>query len=313
MPLPGVLSAIRELIIHDVELPRDRDARRVELAQRFDDLSDAELDDLADLPPERIHVYTNLVFAGERQMLRWLFATSLPIIAQIIRGQRAESGDAEPPDDSEILFDLVKEMNAKKRWGSASIRELGKVFADFVREDRPDLVAAWAGLPELIELERIEAAVYYALDADADALDPSALAAGSVDELLAAPVLLPDYVEPRKCKVDVLAAHEHRQETGETIDPLPTGGPSFVACGRDPDSLMPVWVELSQAEFDALNVLKKSKRGDTPARVRIDDLASAYLSAREPNPGDTEESVFLEFFECLTTWCVSGVLLAPRA
>ena len=54
MALPAILSAVRQLILDGDAIPDSTDARRAQYAARFADLSATELDDLAQIAPDRI-------------------------------------------------------------------------------------------------------------------------------------------------------------------------------------------------------------------------------------------------------------------
>ena len=261
-------------------------------------LADRELEDLAGVPPERFGVYTDLVFAGERSMLRWVYPLSLAALVRLVQ----QGGDTRPA--GEIEFELVRELHRRRPWHSTSTRELAENFQRYVTEYRPDLVGRWGGLSDLIDYERTTLDVFYALDFAGGPLTASEAAAWSVGELLAQVVARPPYVQLREYSFDVLSISAVSEVEKPPPDERLPAERCLAVCGRSATSLMPVWLRLSPAEFAVLRGL--------PAGVptTLNDVAHAYLAAHDPPHGATEQAAFAEFFGVLAVAVGGGAAAA---
>lgn len=300
MALPDVLSAIRQLIL-DGPIPQgERAERRSALAARFADLSDDELDDLAGMPPERIAVYTRLIFNGERSLLQWAFPMSLAAIRRIA----VESGDTRPQRETE--FELMRDMHAFQPWRTPSSRALGANFQAFVERACPTWGEAWPGLYDLVDYERCDQDIFYAMDVDAAPADVEAMAAQSVDAWMETRVLMPPYVVVRAFLYDVLAVAGRWRREQALPESWPVPARCYAAAGRHPQTLMTSWVRLSSAEFAAMARVAPSDV------VTVNDLAMAYIAAVPERVRSDEAAVFNAFFAFLSRCFEAGVLLIPK-
>jgi hypothetical protein len=298
VPLARMLSAMRELIL-DGPLPSGELAlRRETLAGRFPDLDRTEIDDLAAIPPDRIRVYTRLIFNGERATLRWAFPMSLAAIHRLL----AITEDAGAAD-----FELVRDLHRHRPWHSTSHRELAANFQDYTAHDRADLRARWSGLLDLVDYERTEVDIFYAADVPHAACEVERLAALTVGELMAVPVVRPPYSALRSFGFDVpaLAARWRRDQT--LPDPLPPPVQTLAAAGRSPSALEPAWVCLSPAMHAAL------QRIESGGTARVNEVATAFLDAPPVGRSTDEAQVFARFFDELRRCFSGGVLLRATA
>lgn len=302
MALSDFLSAIRELILDDGLADLSAEERRSSLEVRFTRLSAEQLDDLASIPPGRLQTYTDLIFAGERSTLEWVFPVSFEVIHRI----RAAGGDDLPPRLAD--FEMVRDLHRFRPWTSSSQRRLAADFVDFIRAERADWLGVWGGLEELVEFERSELDVFYAEDVACERFTPQvaeSLVALSVEELMMRRIVLPAYVVVRSFHYDIAnMVHRYRKD-GTIPDPLPAPAATLsrAACGREPESLMTRWVDLAAVEFESLLRLPRD-RG-----IEINDFAAAYLELRAGDKALDEQSAFAEFFEALLRLLESGVLL----
>ncbi len=296
MSLPDLLSAMRTLILDDAPPDGGLAARRACLHERFPDLTETEIADLANVPPERMGVYTNLVFAGERGMLRWIFPKSLEAVVRLKR----IGGEAR--DEGDILYDLTRDLHRTRPWHNSSQRALAANFQSYALEHLRDLTDAWPGLVDLINFERTELDVFYALDFAGRAIDVAELAELSVGDLLAKPVARPPYIVPKRYTHDVLSIHETWHEDGALPDALPPANVCLTVCGRSPANLMPAWLRLDEQEFAAISA--------APAGVFTDlnTLATAYIESAPPDTFADEAQAFEAFLIALARWAHAGVL-----
>ncbi|OWY73008.1 hypothetical protein B7486_01285 [cyanobacterium TDX16] len=305
MALSDFLSAIRELILDDGLADLSVEDRRTSLEARFTRLSADQLDDLASIPPGRLQTYTDLIFAGERSTLEWVFPVSFEVIHRI----RAAGGDDRPPRLAD--FEMVRALHRFRPWKSSSQRRLAADFADFIRVERTDWLEVWGGLEELVEFERSELDVFYAEDVAHERFTPQvaeSLVALSVEELMMRRIVLPAYVVVRRFQYDIASMVHRYRKDGTISDPLPAPTLNRAACGRAPESLMARWVNLAAVEFDCLRRLPRD-RG-----IEINDFAAVYLELRAGEEVPDEKAAFAEFFEVLLRLLGSGVLLfSPSA
>jgi hypothetical protein len=307
MALSDFLSAIRELILDDGLGDSSAEERRASLEARFTRLSAEQLDDLTSIPPKRLLTYTDLIFAGERSTLEWVYPVSFEVIHRI---RVAAGGDDRPPRLAD--FEMVRDLHRFRPWRSSSQRRLAADFAEFIRAERADWLGAWGGLEELVEFERSELDVFYAEDVAHERYTPQvaeSLVALSVEALMMRRIVLPAYVVVRRFRYDIVnMVHRYRQE-GTISDALPSPAlsPHLAACGRDPESLLTGWLELRAREFESLLRLPRD-RG-----MEINDFATAYLESRADDEGLDEQAAFAEFFQVLMRLLRSGVLLLSQA
>lgn len=308
MALSDYLSAIRTLILDspdgdDPAAAASAAERRAALAARFPALTDDEVRDLAAIPPARIGVYTDLVFAGERGTLQWIFPVTFAVIDRL----RREAGDDRPARQAE--FALVRALHAHRPWTSPSQRRLASDFQSFILEEQQNWCAAWPGLPDLVDYERSELEAFYAEDVEHEPVTEdgiAALDALSVEAVLALPVFRPAYAAVRAFSHDVLSLVAHFRENDALPATLPGTAAVYAACGRSDATHMTAWVRLAPAMFAAFAALPA---GGGPCA--INDLAGPFVEARSSEGKADERALFREFFTALLQCLRSGVLLRP--
>ncbi len=291
---------MRVLILDGPSLPSASQTRRAQLAERFPRLNPTEINDLAALPPERLAVYSDLVFAGERATLRWVYPMTFAVIHL---DERPE------PEGGVTDLELVRDLHRHRPWHSASTRELAQLFQSYLIEQRPDLAQGWGGLADLVDYERTDLEVFYALDtphAPWNREEESRLRALSVEVLMNQRVFIPPYAAVRRFRCDVLAIADHWRDHQTLPSALPPAAMCLAVCGRSPESLMPAWVRLTTAGHAALSQC----RGDRP--LFINEIATAYVDASSSSDLD-EERTFADFYGELVHWFSAGVLLRSHS
>lgn len=307
MALPAYLSALREMIL-DSDPVEAADLQRDALAQRFPHLNQSELSDFAEMDPARLRVYTDLIFAGERSTLEYVYPASLAVIHRL----RRTAGDEQSPRLAD--FEMVRELHHWRPWRSSSQRELAANFEAFIHARRQEWLLAWAGLADLLDFERTELEVFYAADPPFERVTAAKLNELSnltVEALLMLRVAVPSYVALRTYAFDIPAFITNWRRTRELSDPLPLAEAStdrirpavrFV-CGRDTETLLPSWHRLGGEHNPLLTEITR----DAP--LIVDDLARHFLAARPSDDRHCEETLFAEFFELLAEWFRSGILM----
>jgi len=297
MPLAPFLSAVRELILDDGPPEGDAAVRLAALSARFGGLTERELDDLAAITPKRFAFYRRLIFSGERGLLQWAFPITLAVIDRI----RASLGDDRSQRDAQMA--LVVDLHRYRAWESHSTRRLATNFKDFVRDKRGEWTAHWPGLIDLIEFERIEQEVFYAEDSPHAPIDADRLTKLSVDELMAMKVARPADAIIAEFDVDLIGMARAWHRDKKLPDQLPQPEPTRAVCYRDPDSLMPRWLTLTDAGWAGLSA---AKQGEC---VTVGAIASAYVA--EPAVQELcEHEQFQRFFASLSRWATLRMLRA---
>lgn len=300
MALNDVLSAVRRLIL-DEEAPTGTvDERQADLRQRFPELSDTEIADLAVIPPKQLSVYTDLVFAGERELLRWAFPVTFPVL------HRLWPTVEDDPNYGEADFELVREIHRFRAWKIGSTRMLAKNMADYIAERRRDWVDGWGGLLDLIDCERVEIDVFYAPDVDHPPMDLSSLADVSVEQFMGIEVALPEFAALKTYAYDVLSVQTHWREHDNLPDELPVASRTLCCCSRNPHSFDAQWVRLSPAGYAALKMMKPNRA------YHVESLAESFVDASSETERSDEQALFASFFEFLTKCAAAGVLLDGR-
>lgn len=303
MALADFLSAIRELILDDGVVGATAADRRRALESRFPRLSSDQLDDLAGISPARLQVYTDLIFAGERSTLEWVYPVSLAVIGRL----RADAGDRQPPRLAD--FELVRALHRFRPWTSNSQRQLAADFEAFLRTERGEWLASWPGLGDLLEFERAELEVFYGEDVAHEQFTTAvaeSLMGLSVEALMSRSVVVPPYVAVRLFRYDVPALVSQFRNEPRLPEVLPGPSECPAACGRNGISLLPEWTRLETREHAALLPMP---RGES---IALNELAAAFLEAGEEG-AESEEAAFGAFFAFLHRMLGSGVvLLAAR-
>lgn len=301
MALADFLSAVRSLILDEGIDPAIQD-RKSYLRRRFPELDERQCADLADIAPERLGVYTELVFAGIRATLEWIFPLSLAVIDRLRRAETAL------PPAAEANLEWVRALHRFRPWTSTSQRQLAADFEAFIRDCRAPWIAAWPGLADLLDFERTDLEAFYAADvphAPMTAADVQALSGLSVGDLMTQEFFIPEYAAIRSFRYDVPAMAQAWRSTQELPDPLPASAPATYSCGRLISTLMPKWTALSPAICEALAALPRCRP------FTVDNLASRFLDGLLADDARSDEARFADFFIALQALIESGVLLRP--
>jgi hypothetical protein len=300
MALPDFLSALRQLIL-DNGLPTGTpESRRSQLSARFPKLTPQEVGDFLAMPTDRLAVYTDLVFAGQRGTLEWIYPATLAAIHRL-EGLPEASREARHYD-----FEMSRDLHRHKSWSDSSTRSLARGFEDYLLNQRADLVRRWPGLAELARFERIELEVFYAPDEMLPRTRPEqleTLTQLSVEALMMLQVMRPACSQIHDFACDVLAIADFLRRNSTLPDPLPGPQPLVAACGRSIVSLSPQWIRLDAAQSAALG------RAAPQEPLPINDLAEAYLAELPPDPSRTDQRAFEDYFTHLVAWLQAGVLM----
>lgn len=292
MALADFLSAMRVLILDGPVLPIEPNKRRAGLSERFPRLDPREIDDLAALPPERLAVYSDLVYAGERGALRWAFPMTFAAIDRI--------------DPSSDHLQIVRDLHRYRPWRSASTRELAGIFHSYLLECRRGWMENWPGLAALMDYERSDLEIFYALDVPSapwNGEEELRLRSRSVEDLMMQRVYRPPHAVVKRFDCDILALADYWRAHLALPSSLPPIQTCHAASGRSPENFMPAWVRLSNAGHRALTHAALDQ--PTP----INAIATAYLEAIASSSNVDEERLFGDFYHELVCWLSAGILL----
>lgn len=291
MPLNHILSAVRQLILDESTPDISERGRCQYLAERFPDLTESEVNDLAEIPPDRMGVYTRLIFNGERTMLKWVYPVTFAALHRI---------DADVDE-----FNLMRDLHRHRPWTSQSSRELADIFQDYVVHRRLDWQSACPALLDLIESEKTSLQVFYALDFPHNPIDIAQWNRFSVGELLEQPVIIPPYIALRTFACDIVEFTRRYRREDSLPDDWPAMTTTHAVCSRDPETLMPRWLTLSDPAFCALSAI-------TPATPTLaNDLAQHYIEAATPELRADEQALFQSFFTFLSQASGIGAIAQP--
>ncbi len=225
------------------------------------------------LPPARLALYRDLLRGNYRGMLRFALTYSFALMD---RELAAAAGADGLPTGTDAIVARFLEVSPSRTHSS---REIADRFRAFLPREHPKLVARRPDLVDLMTLERAELGAMFATDDPGrclDAVEIDALAAGSLDDLLALTVVRApsaSIVRTRHAVVGLRAALER----GETPDPpRATAETSAVSRGRPPR----FGIEFAVLADDAALVLESADPGVPIAAERL--AANWFAALPEP-------------------------------
>lgn len=145
MSLPRVLSALRVLILESSPLPSETNERREQLLHLFPHLSSSEREDLANIPPERLSIYTTSIHLGTRNILR----THCPATWNIM-----ETSWKDAFLKPFCWKDFMQDLHQNHPWKGSETSVLLKNFAALLASEKlTPLRVSLPGLPALARFE----------------------------------------------------------------------------------------------------------------------------------------------------------------
>jgi len=294
MSLALTLSALRELIMDVREYPQSEVERFAWLSSRHPALSIEERQDLARIPPERLRLYTESIFASERSLLRRKFPLSFALLKQL------STAEGVPLD----FYELARDLHSFRPWASSSVPELARNFADFIRSKYSRYIEQEPLLGDALTLELTCMVVVRSPNGAFSAhqsADLSGVSELKLETVLSAQCYIPEFAKLEQFGSDVISLFEdHRRE--ETIAPPPTYRYKMVygVCSRD-RSYRLHWCSVAPAMFGALS---KMPRGEF---FILAELAQEFLGGT-PNPHD-EIAVAAQFLKGVLELHSKGALL----
>jgi hypothetical protein len=225
------------------------------------------------IPPARLAIYRELLRGNYRGMLRFALTYSFALMD---RELAAASGADGLPEDTGAIVVRFLEVSPSRTHSS---REIADRFMAFLPREFPKLVARRPDLADLMTLERAELGAIFATDDPGRCLDPAeidALAAGSLDDLLALTVVRAPSASLLRLShavVELRAALE-REETPSP--PIAVEERAAVSRGRPPR----FGIEFGVFPEEAALVLESAEPGVPIAAERL--AASWFAALPEP-------------------------------
>lgn len=183
------------------------------------------------LPAARLAIYRELLRGNYRGMLRFALTSSLALMDRELAA--AAGADGLPADTGAVIVRFLQVSPSRTH----SSREIADRFMSFLPREFPALLARRPDLADLMTLERAELRAMFETDDPGrclDAAETDALAAGSLDDLLALTVVRApsaSVLRLRHAAVDLRMALERGEEPAR---PRPSGEVAVVSRGRPP-------------------------------------------------------------------------------
>lgn len=295
MSLSDVLTAVRKLILDPIDLPEDAEARRADYSSRFPKLKAEEIEDLAKMDPRRIRTYTDSIFSGQTSILEDKFEITFAVISACLESQFKEKF---------YPFDFVRAVHAARPWLDNATEALGRNLIEYLKNDRPEIIAA---APEVLDAAEIELASLLVIRAPndivsaRDSLKRAELEALPVARLMEVEMIVPSYVQLRKFEFDAPSLRRAFYDGGKKLpEKRIEKRPVLAAAGRNYEFFVR-WRELSQPVFDLLSELQRSV--PTP----LEELAAAVTDTLPPETDEVE--AFRAFYVQASDLAESGIII----
>ncbi|NDC37336.1 MAG: hypothetical protein EBZ48_04715 [Proteobacteria bacterium] len=298
MTLAHTLSALREMILDVREYPDSIVERKEFLKSRYPGLSELESEDLARIPPERLALYTESIFASERGLLRAKFPISFALI------KRAASACGESID----FYDLARSLHDWRPWRSSRVPDLARNFADFIASQHAKWLESEPLLEDALQLELCGMEVARAPNDTLVAKNSARLSGSlelSLDALISMQGFIPAFVAHRSFSCDVTMLFDTFRELRELPVSIESSGVTvFAICSRDADYVVH-WSRVSPELSQAFGVIPRS------VCFPLHELAEGYVQRLS---SDYDEAAAAQALLCgLIELNTKGALLLPPA
>ncbi|MBX7142864.1 MAG: hypothetical protein K1X79_00260 [Oligoflexia bacterium] len=289
MALAAVLSALRTLILDLSELPADEPGRRSLYTHIFPDLSAAEVEDLAKIPPHRLNIYSTSIFTGEGKLLE----AKLPMTWEALRKYWDGSFH-----EQATYQQVARRVHALRPWRSSATEDLVEGLRAFIAEDMP---LSSSKRDQLLALADFELDRFYAARLSSNILNgqlsPDDLTSLTVSDLLALRCYVPSTTRISHFEFDVLAARAAFRAEKDFLPLMPVR--QCVATSRADDNSV-FSMTIPTPTFELLNSVTAG------SYLTVEELAATYLSTI-PEVRD-EAQQFQKFLGFLITLMKDRVL-----
>ena len=294
MALADMLSAMRGIILDGLPLPQSENDREVLLRKYFPKLSTEEANDLAQIPLEKLAIYTGTIFRGETGLLQRLFPMSFALLRESATADA--NGEFSP-------FYFTKRLHKAYPWKSYQTVGLAQSFISFIEAEISRLPNLPNALADISNFEFLTLQIARAKEAPpASNIRLADLQQLTVSELLSCACLVPLDTKFAQYSFDTLKARRyfllHQSLPTSEIDPRHV---SLIGA-RDTENTVR-WVEVPPELF---SFLQSAQSADSEC---VEDFAEAALSSCQAE-GDEER--FRYFFELLSQLVQSGAIVLSK-
>ncbi len=299
MGLPGQLSALRELILGDHELPNNLGERVCYLRNVFPRLDPLAVEDLAKMEPQRLHTYTTSIFSGERGLLESVFPLSLALVTRawsMVYGEVLDS------------FVMVRAIHRYAPWKSIASVALFRNFVTAVPSLWPEVVSEEPALPDTLKMELFTTEVRRCDCPNVrhlGGMPASGLASLQVEQFLDMSVFRPPATRVLRSEFDIFEAHRFFWGRDRTLPDRIVSQSTRAICARSPENYCS-WLALTSAECELLERLTEG------VSLTVEEVAERLVresQERNPQAALSEEQLFALFFARMVEFIEAGVLV----
>lgn len=293
MSLHGVLSAMREIILDIDPIPATLEKRQVLYKERFPELSEHELEDLAKIEAERFATYTTSIFSGEKGILKNHFSLTLGFLKK--HWNKVYGTEL-------IEFEFIRALHKARPWRSYTTEFLLNCFLEYLEGD---LINFHSNFPQVLDLAMLEYSSYVIKRHHDDPISPKdnisleSLKSLTVDELLSRKGFVPTCVQIKTFEHDVVKVFQACHLEGIELPERIAKTQIFAMGGRNAENYVR-WTEVSEAVHQLFSSAGNGNFIDLSA------LAEAVISEAPATVG--EEALFVAFLETLIVLMKCGVV-----
>lgn len=288
MSLAAVLSAVRVLILDCPNLPESYDARIDFFNQNFSSLEKNEIEDLAKIAPEKLSIYTQTIFAGEKSVL----SNHFPLTFALIKSKFDSKTD---------FFELVKDLHLKRPWKSHLTAGLVKGFVEYLEFDRPDILEKIPEISEISKLERLSLQISRKkTEETTNTLPIEDISKLTVAELMEIPCKLAETIKLQNFSFDTASYRQLFLDNEHKLPETAIEKKSIFTIGSRNKWHNVYWNHLSKNVFEFLKENEKNS-------FSLGELATSYLEGEDQNR--SEEELFQSFIQLFSTLLEDGALI----
>jgi hypothetical protein len=281
MALHAVQAAMKTLIVGGIDLPDSVVSRQQLYREIFPELSSEEVLDLASIPPHRLKIYTDSIFAAQSGILQRNFPCSVELVKHIWPTELF--GSFSP-------YRLAQEVHTCAPWKGIHSDSLGESLVAFLTSTSMAPALRGSGVLDMAAFElaslRIRKAPSGGFVNQSRAAFEAAVAKASVAELLSRSLVVSPGLQVLSLSFDVL---DYQRALREGSQPEVFRKRSHAIVGARPLDYGAAWHEVPALVSE---LLRDSAQSDGHRTVSVATLAEAFLPALG---GEDDAAVFRAF------------------
>lgn len=296
MALHAVQSAMKTLIVGGIDLPDSATSREKVYRELFPELSSVEVQDLAAIPPQRLKIYTDSIFAAQSGILQRNFPCSVEMVKRMWPADLY--GSFSP-------YRLAQEVHRCAPWRGIHSDSLGESLLAFLASTS---FAPALGNSGVLDMATFELASLRIRKSPSNGFVPqlreafeAAVEKTSVADLLLCSLTASPILHVLSLSFDVIECRKALRESGE-----PPGYQTrmHTLVGARPVDYGSAWHEVPALVGE---LFEKVVQGDGERKVPVAALAEAFLPSLV---GKDEAATFREFMTHLSQLVEIGALAA---